>query len=323
MKTQYKQIIFSSIFALTLSACGGGGGGDDGAAGISYTGAKSAASLTTANGEEIATSAYENGGSGEGLGTIFSSRSEIEQAQQKITPKTASLAKSLVGAVNKIQLPANKVSNHRAVQSASGTLTGDCSGTAAYTITYDDVSGDFSGGFTFSNFCNEGETINGALTMSGNLNVNSQNFGTFSMTMTAMTVSSGGESYTIHGSMNVNQTSSPSVITVNLKLKDNNTQQVFWVENFNLSIVDMISYEELSMTGRFYHPDYGYVDVTTPTPFRYTGSNDYPYPGVLVATGADGGTCTLTSLSTTTYQIDIDEDGDGNLEQTTTGIWGS
>ena len=109
--------------------------------------------------------------------------------------------------------------------------------------------------------------------------------------------------------------------TINMKLRDDTTQEVFWVKNFVLTIVEMSGYQDLTMEGRFYHPDYGYVAITTPTAFRFTGSNEYPYPGVMVATGSNGSTATLTSLSTTSYQIDIDEDGDTVSDRTTTGNW--
>lgn len=323
MKTQYKQIIYSTIFALTLSACGGGGGGG-GAAGISYTGSTSQASLTIGNGEEISTIAYQNGGTGQGLGTVLSSLAGVEPAQPNNSPKTAALAKILAGTINKIQLSTDVVTNSRAMRTDSGSFTGNCSnGTASYSISFDDVSGDFSGSFSFSNYCDLGDTINGSLSFSGNIDVNSLTFGTMTMTMSSLSISSGNDSFTADGSMSFNPSSSPIAATMNMKLKDNTTQQVFWVDDFSLTILETINYEELSMAGRFYHPDYGYVEITTTTPFRYTGLDEYPYPGVMVATGSNGGTTTLTSLSNTSYRVDIDEDGDGNLEQTTTGNWNS
>lgn len=330
MTIQHKRIIYSAIFALTLSACGGGGGGGDGGGGggggttgISYTGVTSQASVTISNGEEISTNAYQNGGTGQGLGTVLSSLSEVEPAQQKNSPKTATLAKTLAGAVNKIQLSTDVLAVSRAVQTESDSFPGECGGTAAYNISIDDVSGDFSGSFTFSNYCDLGDVMNGGLSMSGNIDINSLTFGPITMTMTSLTITTGNDSFTMDGSMSMDIDNNPIIATMNMKLMDNTTQEVFWVENFTMTIVEMFSYEELSMAGRIYHPDYGYVDVTTPTPFRYTGFDEYPYPGVMVATGANGGTSTLTSLSNTSYQIDIDEDGDGNMEQTTTGNWSS
>ncbi len=323
MTTQHKRIIYSAFFAFTLSACGGGDGGDGGTTGISYTGVTSQASLTISNGEEISTSSYQNGSSGQGLGTVLSSLSEVEPGQQKNSPKTATLTKTLAGAINKIQLSTDVSAISRAVQTERESITGDCGGTANLIISIDDVSGDFSGSFTFSDYCDLGDVMNGGLSMSGNIDVNNLTFGPVAMTMTSLTISTDDDSFTVDGTMSMDIENNPIVTTMNMKLKDNATQEVFWVENFRMTIVENFSYEEISMEGRAYHPEYGYVDITTPTPFRYTGSDEYPYPGVMVATGANSGTSTLTSLSNTSYQIDIDEDGDGNLEQTTTGNWSS
>lgn len=327
MTIQHKRIIYSAIFALTLTACGGGGGGGGGGgtAGIDYTGATSQANLTTGNGDEIITTSYQNGGTGQGLGTVFSSlaEAEVEPAPQQNSPKTAALAKIVVGAINKTQLSTDVVAISRAVQSESDSFPGECGGTASYTISVDDVSGDFNGTFTFSNYCEQGDVINGGISISGNININSHTFGTVTMTMTSLTISTGNDSFTMSGSISLIPDNNPIVVTMDMKLQDNTTQQVFWARNLRLTIVETSTYEELSITGKFYHPDYGYVDITTPTPFRYTGLDEYPYPGVMVVTGANGGTGTLTSLSNTSYQLDIDEDGDGNLEQTTTGNWSS
>jgi len=325
--SQHKHIIYSAIFALTLSACGGGGGGDGaaGTTGITYTGITSQASLTIGNGEEIGTTAYQNGGSTQGLGTVLSSTTEVEQAQANNNPKTAALAKTLLGAINKIQLPTSVDAKRysRAVVTETDSFPGECGGTASFSISVDDVSGDFSGSFTFSSYCELGDVMNGNLSFSGNININTLAFGTMTMTMTSLTVSTGNDSFTVDGSMSFNPSNSPLAITMDMKLKDNSTEQIFWTENFSLTIVEAFTYEDLSMAGRFYHPDHGYVDITTPTPFHYTGTNEFPYPGVMIATGANGSTTTLTSLSITSYQIDIDEDGDSVIDQTTTGNWSS
>ena len=317
---QYKRVILCAIFPLTLSACGGSGG-DGGSAGISYTGETAQASLTINNGEEISTTAYQNGGSGQGLGTVLSSVNNPAPTAQKFRPATSSVAKSLVGAINKIELSPNTAIGNRAIETVSDSIDGDCGGSANFTISANDVTGDFNGNFNFVNYCNLGDYMNGGMNFAGNINVNTLDFTSMTMTITSLTVTTGNDSFTMSGNMSLDPSDNPIAVTMNMKLKDNSTEQVFWSENFSLSIWDAISYEELTMQGRFYHPDHGHVDITTPTAFRYTGSNIYPYPGVMVATGANNSTTTLTSLSTTSYQLDIDENGDGNPEQTTTGNW--
>ena len=167
MTTQQKRFFCTTIIALTLSACGGGGdgAGGGGTAGISYTGITSQASLTVGNGEEVSTMSYQNGGAGQGLGTVLLSQTEVEPAQQNNNPKAATLAKTLIGAISKIQISPDVAANHLAVQSETDSFPGDCGGTASYTISVDDISGDFSGSFTFSNYCELGDVTNGSLSM--------------------------------------------------------------------------------------------------------------------------------------------------------------
>ena len=317
--TQFKRAVIYSIFPLTLSACGGGGD-DGGAAGFDYTGETSQASLTLNNGEEVSATAYQNGDSGVGAGTVLASLNEPTQTPQRLRPATSSIAKSLASAISKVPLSQDSANSSRATQTESDSITGDCGGSASYTISIDDITGDFSGNLNFANYCELDEYMNGNASFVGNINLSSETFNDITMTTSSLTIRAGADSYTMSGNMSFNPSNNPIVVNMDIKLKDNSTEQVFLMENFNLSVLET-SYEELSMEGRFYHPDHGYADVTTPMAFRFTGSNLYPYPGVMVATGTNNSTTTLTSLSTTSYQLDIDENGDGNPDQTTTGNW--
>jgi len=113
-------------------------------------------------------------------------------------------------------------------------------------------------------------------------------------------------------------TAETSVITMNMKVKAAGSDDVFWMDNYVLTIAVVSGGVDLTMSGRFYHPSHGYVDISTSTPFHYAGTNLYPYPGVMVAAGSNGSTATLTSLSTTEYQIDIHT---GTSVHSNTGLW--
>jgi hypothetical protein len=73
------------------------------------------------------------------------------------------------------------------------------------------------------------------------------------------------------------------------------------------------------ISGRYYDPDYGYVEVYTEGPLRIDDGDDWPSDGVLVVTGdtgiAGGSTMArLTALSSTTYQVEADTNGDGTYD---------
>ena len=316
---------------MTLSACGGGGGGGVVGGGgsnettTSYTGKTSQATLTIGNGEEISSAAYQNGSSNQaaGLNSVFASLNNANTTAAETKPKIYTLTKTLKGAINKIQPATNNISYSRAVVSESDSFPGECGGDANYDMTFDDVTGDFSGTFSFNRYCELGDTINGSFNMSGNINPDSLIFGTINISMSSLSVTSGNDSFTISGDISLAPDNNPSVVSMDIRLTDNTTGEVFWLENVTITITSNSLYEDVSMEGKFYHPDHGYSNITTPIAFQFIGMDEWPSSGVMVATGTNGSTATLTALSNTTYQIDIDENGDDALEQTTTGNWDS
>ena len=68
------------------------------------------------------------------------------------------------------------------------------------------------------------------------------------------------------------------------------------------------------MSGRFYHPDYGFVVVSTQSVFKINSSDDFPSEGVLVAKGSNGSMAQLTVLSSTSLQVEADFDGNGTVD---------
>jgi len=308
-----KKIIYGALFCISLSGCGGsdgGGGGDAAPSGLTYTGLTTQVKLTAGNGEEISASSYKNGDSGPEMGTTFTGVSEVNAELGK--PRASTLAKILVTAVKNIE-PANSDEFFSgAVVTESDTNPGSCGGTASYTMSIDDVTGDFNGSMTFDRYCESGTTINGSITMSGTFN-------SMTMTMTAISITSGSDTARMDGTISFDSTSAEtSVITMNMKVKAAGSDDVFWMENYVLTIAVVSGGVDLTMSGRFYHPSHGYVDISTSTPFHYAGTNLYPYPGVMVAAGSNGSTATLTSLSTTEYQIDIHT---GTSVHSNTGLW--
>jgi hypothetical protein len=96
-------------------------------------------------------------------------------------------------------------------------------------------------------------------------------------------------------------------------LRDN-TGKVFWAKDYSLTVNDQGTYEEISITGRFYHPEHGYVEISTPTPLHINVGDEFPSSGVLELSGANNAKVRLTADSSTTFHVEADKDGDGVFE---------
>lgn len=94
------------------------------------------------------------------------------------------------------------------------------------------------------------------------------------------------------------------------------TGRVCKIENYQMDITTEGGYDEITINGRFYDPQFGYVDLETTTPLRIYAGDEYFDSGQLVVTGADGvvGDPTrvrFTALTSTACQVEADTNGDG------------
>ena len=315
--------LFLFILISLLAGCGGGGGGSS--ASISYTGATTQAVITQTNGEDIAYSAYQNGSTGNSLGTVLS----VEQSSDIMSsrPRMLVLSQALKKSVDQISIvPDLDNQTVGAVVSDSSSIPGDCGGNAVYSISINDVTYEFSGTFTFNAYCVEDTMLSGAITFSGQFNTDTLVFGQVTMSFDSLTVESGSDSFSADGDLTLAPGTSSTSVTLNMVMLDNTTDKTYKAENYVMTITDNLTSVTTTISGRLYDPDYGYVDITTPTPLVISSGDTYPSSGVVLATGSDGSSgnpakAKLTALSSTSYQIEIDEDGDNTYEYLNTGNW--
>jgi len=112
------------------------------------------------------------------------------------------------------------------------------------------------------------------------------------------------------------------VTTVKLDcvLRDDATQAAYKLQNYVIALTNGSGYVDAAISGRYYDPVQGYIDISTLTALRITGSDYWPSSGVLQAAG-NNDAASFTALSNTTYQLDIDSNADGTPDITTTGAW--
>ena len=314
-----KHVVLAVLLAVFLTACGGGGGGGGGSpSGISYTGLTIEATIDENNAEDLSTGAYQGGQTGAAFGSVGAI-----QAGESVPvgrPRTLKVSQVLDDALHKVDLTSRSGGTFvGAIYTESDTIYGDCGGSASFTISADDQTGDFSGSFNFNNYCEGGVTISGDVNISGQLDVNTEELIEFDFSFDSLTATSGSDSFTLDGNISFDNTISPATMTMTMLLQDNNTGKVYKVKDYIMTLTEEVNYVDVEVSGTYFDPDYGYVSITTTAPLCIYDGDDYPSDGVIVVTGNTGigGGSTmarLTALSSTTYQVEADTNGDGTYD---------
>jgi hypothetical protein len=305
---------------MTIVGTGGGGGGGGGASsGITYTGIETQATITDGNAEDFLTGAYESGR----IGTAFDINAiQTGESAHIGYPRMLKVSRVLEGSLRKVDFASRSDGTFiGAIKTKSETVLGNCGGNFSYEISFDDQTGDFNGSFKFNDYCDDGVTITGGVSFYGQVDVNSPDYDllTFTFSFNSLSFTFGSDSFTLNGNISWDVTGSSATITITMLLRDNSTGKVYWVQNYTLTLTEGVGYVDIEVSGRYYDPDYGYVDITTPTPLRIYDNDDYPSSGVLVVEGEDGTAggptrARLTAVSSTTYQVTADTNGDGSYD---------
>ena len=325
---QYTRLILSAAALTALGACGGGGEGNL-SGGITYSGNANPAVLSTGNGADLITEAYTAGANGSAVGD-FAGTLDTQSDIGKAAPARPLTLYRSVSAVMAQLSPASAADSGptRALQSRSDTFPSQEScggnttptGNVQSTFSYDDVTGDFDGNAIFTSFCAGGQSISGSATLSGRLDVATQDFIGMTISTNGLTVISGSDNYAFKGEVNIELGAGSQTVSMDLLFRDNATQKTVWLNNFVLAVSSGTNSELISASGRYYNPDEGYVTLATPTPLEIMQFDDWPSAGTLTATGANG-KVTLSALSNTVYRVDVDIGDDGSVESTVTGNW--
>ena len=304
------------LFAMLLAACGGGGG-DGGATvetpGISYTGLTTPATIDEDNAEDLAAGAFEGGSMGAAMGGLGAI--ETGEGGHIACPRMLKVSQVLEDSLRQVDLISRSDGTFiGAVTTESGTVHGDCGGSGSYTISIDDQTGEFSGTLDFSSYCDGEVIISGATSFSGEIDVDTGDILKFNFSFDNLTGTLGTDSFTLNGNISFDVTASPATMTMAMLLQDNSTGKVYWLRDYTMTATEGANYVDVELSGRYYDPDYGYVNITTNTPFRIYDGDDWPSEGVLVITGDGNTRARLTVLSSTTYQIEADTNGDGSYD---------
>jgi len=283
-----------------LAACGGGGGGNGG--GLSYTGSQSPAAVSAANAEAISLGAYE----GAELGASTDFVSDIQPAAA-----TLQVAVDLIeGGAGQGRLFKPGSAQIGAMQSRM--MSGPCGGQA--TLTGDaGQDGTFSGSLSFQDFCSENMMLRGSMSFSGIIDSGTQAM-EFSMNFDSLAMSTEGRQVVLDGSTLWSIAGSGDAsVTMNMMLFDELEQKTCKTEDMVVTLSGGAGYVDSTLSGRYYDPDHGYVDIATELAVRTELLAAAPSQGILRFTGAGGSAARLSFHADGSYGVEVDPAGTGNF----------
>lgn len=287
-----------------LTACGGGGGG--GATtppSPAYTGLNSQATITQANAPALTQAAL--GGAQAGAVTLARS----DQGAPESTLPLAGVMKAMGQLAVRARL--GVVANSTPI---SGSRAGACGGTATLQGSYDETPTSFSavGVLVADNYCSpapDGTSV--FLTGAMNFHMAGTTQTTYDLTLdTSYIVIRQGASTWIY-KLNyrctyINDVAGTETLTAIYRAPDGKVYQVL-----DYQVTEVDATHALTISGQFFHPDHGWVNVTTApgglvSSFCQNLGTYRPSSGWVKVTGANGTFGEMVPVDCATYQVCYD-----------------
>jgi hypothetical protein len=271
-----------------------------------FRGVTSQAAITPLNAETLARGALE--GSTASNGSTSLKLSQSSAAAQFNVFRTLRFPLALGDALRRIELGTVFSNLGRPnVITESGNLEGSCGGEFSYTLTLDRLSGKFNGNLLFASYCDAGIKISGETAADGTFEVSTGDFNSATFSFDDLS----DDSHTLNGEISMDFTDTPISATFSAYNKDRNTGKVYWIKDYSLNLFESTGHVEIEIFGSFYHPDYGFVTLTTSEPFVVHDEDDWPTSGQLAIEGNSHTKARLITIDYLHYRIEADTEGDG------------
>lgn len=270
-------------------ACGGGGGGSDSEGDVqpatTYSGVTTQAVLTEVNAMDLAMNSYFAGLTGTvAMGGSYSSYT-VSSKMAPDLPQRQALA-VIRDSIQYIDRNSENRNTRNASATGSNTEYGNCGGNISVTVNVNESTGDFTGTMSYNSFCQDGVTISGRGQVSGRMNLYTEEMQRFSMTFNSLSVSELVLSYTMSGWIEFRMNEDGSETDrFDILMRDDATGQVEWANDYTTVATPSASGMDVTITGRYYDPDEGYVDIRTNSFLHYEDPYDWPVQGTLIVTG--------------------------------------
>ncbi len=190
---------------------------------------------------------------------------------------------------------------------SDGQIEGGCGGSYSYSLQLNRKTEMFSAWLAFENYCSAGLSIAGNTEIEGSFQPGSGEF--VSATFYFENISDGAHS--LDGEISMDFSDSPILVNFNAYSTDERDGQVYWINDYSLNLFEFPGRVEIEVFGTFYHPDYGYVIVTTSEPFIWHDDENRPAAGRVMIYGDHNTSAQFMAFDHLHYGIEADSAGDG------------
>ena len=322
-----KFLLFTTSLTIGLMACGGGGGG--GGTGLSYSGITTQAVINAGNATDLAVGAWFSGQTGTNVDIFGAAKAEPGHLNSNFTLGLTPFV--FTGMIDQLEIQhfISQAPYLGAVQAVNESMAGSCGGMATINGSANDETGAFNGSVNFAGYCENGVIINGPASLSGTIDLITEELTDFTLSFSTLTLEEFAESITINGSFSANYLSAPMMVTMSYVIKDNTLMETYWFRDAQLQLISAADHVDITaMSGRYYDPKYGYVEMSIGESVRINDFDNWPADGSIILTGAQGSAggntkASLAFVSATEFQVDADTDGDESYDDYSTGtqLW--
>jgi hypothetical protein len=259
--------------------------------GITYDGRSTQALIDDTNAVEISTGSISDGLTGATASDLKTLSAEAPAAQKQFA--ALKISRILAAASWKATIEENSkqlegMVTPTAVKSGRNTQLGTCGGSATTNITVDDQTGEFTGSIYFNDLCDEDILLDGDVDIEGKIDLVTLEPVNLNMAFKILSCSYENESVAMNGEIGISMDGDNSDLSMDFYVKDNTNNKVFHIEDYLFEVTEHDTYIEVTVTGTYYNPDFGYVVLQTESPMKLDINKLYPYEGVIVATGKIG-----------------------------------
>jgi len=218
---------------------------------------------------------------------------------------------------DKINFTSQTAARPLSLQTITDTTLGPCGGSETLTLSIETTNGIFSGSLNYSNYCEEGITAVGSLSLSGRVDLMTLEPQQMTMSFKLLKLSNTNQSATLSGTIAISYSSPIETLTANYLLRDESTGKIHQIENYIIQTTTGINQTETQyQSGRYFQPDLGYVDLASSMSFAEIPTNLGPSSGELVISGANLSKASLRAIASNAYEVAADTDGDGAFDWT-------